>query len=85
MPKMESHIAEGLGDPHLSETSAKMGYVGFCLISFQLPSPQYASALTLRPLPYTQPNLKLIWHVFIPSSPPDSSIDSFPPSTPNSS
>lgn len=28
VPKMESHIAEGLGSSHLSETSAKVGYVG---------------------------------------------------------
>lgn len=29
VPKMESHTAEGLGSSHLSETSAKVGYVGF--------------------------------------------------------
>lgn len=42
MPQRESHIAEGLGMSHaLSETSVKMGYVGFCLVSPQPHSPQY--------------------------------------------
>lgn len=29
VPKMESHIAEGLGNSHLSETAARVSFVGF--------------------------------------------------------
>ena len=40
VPKMESHTAEGLGNSHdLSETSVKIRYVGFPLVSPQPHSP----------------------------------------------